>query len=107
MTPGRLTSTTHWQAEPRAGRALKRIKEQLRAVPDNGLGYGMLRYLDRDSVATLAQYAPPQIAFNYLGRFPMDGDADWQPSMDVAGLSDDAGSTLPLRSSDRARSRHP
>src|SRR5262249_10352307 len=27
------------------GRALKRIKEQLRAVPGNGLGYGLLRYL--------------------------------------------------------------
>ena len=28
------------------GRALKRIKEQLRALPDNGLGYGVLRYLN-------------------------------------------------------------
>src|SRR5262249_420702 len=28
------------------GRALKRIKEQLRAVPGNGLGYGLLRYLN-------------------------------------------------------------
>ena len=29
-----------------AGRALKRIKEQLRAVKDHGLGYGLLRYLN-------------------------------------------------------------
>ena len=29
------------------GRALKIIKEQLRGVPHNGLGYGLLRYLNR------------------------------------------------------------
>ena len=29
------------------GRALKLIKEQLRALPDHGLGYGLLRYLNR------------------------------------------------------------
>ena len=27
------------------GNAIKAVKEQLRAVPDNGIGYGMLRYL--------------------------------------------------------------
>ena len=30
------------------GRALESIKEQLRALPDNGLGYGVLRYLKAD-----------------------------------------------------------
>ena len=29
------------------GRALKAIKEQLRALPNHGLGYGLLRYLNR------------------------------------------------------------
>jgi len=29
------------------GRALKAIKEQLRQIPDHGLGYGILRYLNR------------------------------------------------------------
>ncbi len=32
------------------GRALKLIKEQLRALPDNGLGYGVLRYLNAQTV---------------------------------------------------------
>ncbi len=49
------------------GTALKSVKEQLRAVPDRGLGYGALRYLARD--AQLANAAPPGISFNYLGRF--------------------------------------
>ncbi|WP_240930238.1 non-ribosomal peptide synthetase, partial [Streptomyces coryli] len=32
-----------------AGRAVKRVKEQLRAVPGDGLGYGMLRHLNPDT----------------------------------------------------------
>ena len=39
---------------PALGRALKSIKEQLRAVPDNGLGYGLLRYLNAQTALQLA-----------------------------------------------------
>ncbi|MFD4529430.1 amino acid adenylation domain-containing protein [Streptomyces sp. NPDC058470] len=48
--------------------ALGRIKEQLRALPDNGLGYGLLRHLNADTAMALAGAAAPQIGFNYLGR---------------------------------------
>src|SRR5262249_58312176 len=51
------------------GRALKLIKEQLRAVPGNGLGYGLLRYLNAGTSSQLAGFATPQIGFNYLGPF--------------------------------------
>jgi amino acid adenylation domain-containing protein/non-ribosomal peptide synthase protein (TIGR01720 family)/FkbM family methyltransferase len=56
-------------AEP--GEALRGIKEQLRAVPRKGIGYGMLRYLagDRDLRSRLEARPQPQVAFNYLGRF--------------------------------------
>ncbi|MFJ9845045.1 amino acid adenylation domain-containing protein [Kitasatospora sp. NPDC101155] len=50
------------------GSALKAVKEQLRAIPDNGLGYGMLRHLNPQTARALARYAEPQIGFNYLGR---------------------------------------
>ena len=53
---------------PAAGRAIKAIKEQLRAVPDNGIGYGLLRHLNTDTAAALATEPEPQIGFNYLGR---------------------------------------
>ncbi|MFF9672031.1 non-ribosomal peptide synthase/polyketide synthase [Streptomyces eurythermus] len=53
------------------GTALKAVKEQLRAVPDRGLGYGVLRHLARDPRLTTAP--EPGISFNYLGRF------DWSP----------------------------
>ncbi|MFC5181381.1 non-ribosomal peptide synthetase [Actinomadura harenae] len=62
-----------------AGTALKKVKEQLRRVPDNGIGHGLLTAPD-------ASRRTPQIAFNYLGRTPAAEDADWSP----AGPADDA-----------------
>lgn len=51
------------------GRAIQRIKESLRALPDKGVGYGILRH--HDAASGLGQSMPsvPQILFNYLGRF--------------------------------------
>ncbi|SDM86807.1 non-ribosomal peptide synthetase [Allokutzneria albata] len=54
---------------PVVGRALKSAKEQLRALPDNGIGFGMLRYLNPETARVLAPLPVPQVAFNYLGRF--------------------------------------
>jgi amino acid adenylation domain-containing protein/non-ribosomal peptide synthase protein (TIGR01720 family) len=53
---------------PAAGRAIKAVKEQLRAVPDRGIGYGLLRHLNQQTAAALAGAPEPQIGFNYLGR---------------------------------------
>jgi non-ribosomal peptide synthase protein (TIGR01720 family) len=53
---------------PAAGRALVRVKERLRALPDNGIGFGILRYLD-PAGSRLKDQPSPQIGFNYLGRF--------------------------------------
>jgi amino acid adenylation domain-containing protein/non-ribosomal peptide synthase protein (TIGR01720 family) len=50
-------------------RAVKLVKEQLRAVPDRGLGFGLLWHLNPASRAVLeAVETTPQIGFNYLGR---------------------------------------
>ncbi|MFB9569689.1 amino acid adenylation domain-containing protein, partial [Saccharopolyspora hordei] len=69
------------------GRVLKRVKEQLRAVPDNGIGYGVLR----DELPSCT----PQIGFNYLGRFSTgEADADWATVGEALGGGADAG--LPL-----------
>jgi amino acid adenylation domain-containing protein/non-ribosomal peptide synthase protein (TIGR01720 family) len=53
---------------PAAGKAVKLVKEQLRQVPDKGMGYGLLRYLNPETAEQLAEYPVPQIGFNYLGR---------------------------------------
>ncbi|WP_236144696.1 condensation domain-containing protein [Nostoc sp. CMAA1605] len=53
------------------GAALKSIKEQLRAIPQRGLVYGILRYLSQDSEirSQLAALPLAEISFNYLGQF--------------------------------------
>ncbi|MCI0491099.1 MAG: amino acid adenylation domain-containing protein [Blastocatellia bacterium] len=52
------------------GEALKKIKEQLRAVPNRGIGYGILRYLSEDekAVEQLRLGEEIQVGFNYLGQ---------------------------------------
>ncbi|MFF3306090.1 non-ribosomal peptide synthase/polyketide synthase [Streptomyces sp. NPDC002952] len=54
------------------GTALKSVKEQLRAVPERGLGHGALRWIERD--AALAAGPMPGVSFNYLGRFDWSAD---------------------------------
>jgi amino acid adenylation domain-containing protein/non-ribosomal peptide synthase protein (TIGR01720 family) len=52
------------------GEALKLIKEQLRQIPNKGLGYGVLRYLRQDGPAQKLQKLPQaEVSFNYLGQF--------------------------------------
>jgi non-ribosomal peptide synthase protein (TIGR01720 family) len=71
-----------------AGTVIKRVKEQLAAVPDDGLGFGLLRYLNPTMRPVLEVLPTPQIGFNYLGRFTMAaGNAEWQP-MDLGGELD-------------------
>ncbi|MFF4097799.1 condensation domain-containing protein, partial [Streptomyces sp. NPDC001834] len=53
------------------GPDLKSVKEQLRAVPDRGVGYGALRYLGLEGGAQ----DDPQISFNYHGHFDIGGEA--------------------------------
>ena len=50
--------------------ALRSIKEQLRCIPNNGIGYGLLRHLsgDADIAEQLRALPQPQINFNYLGQ---------------------------------------
>lgn len=53
------------------GEILKQVKEQLRSFPNQGLGYGVLRYLSGDEIITekLCSLQPAEILFLYLGNF--------------------------------------
>ncbi|HSE17009.1 MAG TPA: amino acid adenylation domain-containing protein [Pyrinomonadaceae bacterium] len=77
---------------PRAadpGEALKAIKEQLRRVPQNGIGYGLLRYLNDDPQVAASMRLLPQseISFNYLGQFDqtMSGNQTFKPAEEPVG----------------------
>ncbi|UFH51603.1 amino acid adenylation domain-containing protein [Pseudomonas sp. KNUC1026] len=64
LYPVRLTATEALTS------SIKQIKEQLRAVPDKGIGFGALRYLGPENAqAELAALPTPRITFNYLGQF--------------------------------------
>ncbi|MCX5414993.1 non-ribosomal peptide synthetase [Streptomyces sp. NBC_00059] len=68
-------------------RAVKRVKEQLRAVPDHGIGHGVLR-IDPGTRARFDRETEPQIGFNYLGRYAAadaSGGADWEVLLDGGG----------------------
>ncbi|MEU4213054.1 amino acid adenylation domain-containing protein [Streptomyces sp. NPDC026206] len=73
---GELPASELRAGGPAVGAALKEVKEQLRAIPDNGLGYGMLRHLNPQTARALARYAEPQIGFNYLGRLSTSTGAE-------------------------------
>lgn len=77
------------------GSVLALVKRQLRALPNNGIGYGLLRYGSEDPSLsqTLAAGARPEISFNYLGQFdntlPVNGP--FRMAGEPAGYSCDPG----------------
>ena len=79
------------------GDLLKRIKEELRAVPGRGLGYGLLRYLNADGAARLTDHGAAQVGFNYFGRAaaPRAADgSDWQPANEAIRTAEDPRTPL-------------
>ncbi|MDX3228022.1 non-ribosomal peptide synthetase [Streptomyces sp. ME19-01-6] len=82
LAPGALDWAEVMAGSAALGTAVKTVKEQLAALPDHGIGYGMLRYLNPGAARRLAGHAGPQIGFNYLGRFTVSDGADWLPDPD-------------------------
>ena len=79
------------------GASIKAIKEQLRGVPDKGVGYGLLRYLaGAESAQALAALPQPRITFNYLGQFDrqFDENALLVPATESAGQAQDPRAPL-------------
>ncbi|AXK33658.1 amino acid adenylation domain-containing protein [Streptomyces armeniacus] len=84
-----------WAGGPEVGRLLKSVKEQLRSLPDHGLGFGVLRYLAPDS-AGLSPTVTPQIGFNYLGRLPAARHEPWTPAPESGQVAAGADDDMPL-----------
>ncbi|MGW1751353.1 amino acid adenylation domain-containing protein [Streptomyces sp. NPDC002092] len=75
VVPARLDLAGADPADP--AQVLKTVKEQLRSVPDHGIGYGLLRHLDPSNGPLLAVLPTPEIGFNYLGRTARSVEGDW------------------------------
>lgn len=49
------------------GKQLQAVKEQVRSVPNHGIGYGLLRYMSDGSKTQLEAIPQAEVLFNYLG----------------------------------------
>jgi len=70
-TVGWFTSVfpVHLRAGADPGETLRGVKETLRAVPERGVGHGLLRWLGDPAVAAeLAARPAAEVSFNYLGQ---------------------------------------
>ncbi|GCD93045.1 non-ribosomal peptide synthetase [Embleya hyalina] len=77
-----------------AGAAVKAVKEQLAGIPDNGIGYGLLRHLNAETGEALRRYSTGQIAFTYAGRSAAAGSTS--DDLDGLGFTPSAGTTGPI-----------
>ena len=66
------------------------VKEQLRQIPNRGIGYGVLHYLrkDQEGVKKLRLLSQPEVSFNYLGQFDQATieSSLFRPVSEAAGL---------------------
>jgi non-ribosomal peptide synthase protein (TIGR01720 family) len=73
--------------------AILSIKDQLRRIPNGGIGYGLLRYLSRDDEAArrLALRPQPQVSFLYIGQSNQGpaGTAVFRPATESCGPKQD------------------
>ncbi|WNI26618.1 non-ribosomal peptide synthetase [Streptomyces sp. ITFR-16] len=77
------------------GRTLRAAKEARRAVPDGGVGYGVLRHLDPEAGPGLAATPPPDVLLNYLGRFAPLSASGWSlPEHDAFSVTEPAAKAL-------------
>ncbi|WP_265923327.1 non-ribosomal peptide synthetase, partial [Cupriavidus nantongensis] len=77
--------------------AIKTVKEQLRAVPGDGIGFGLLRRFGSPAQqAALADVPKPEVVFNYLGQLDASfaDDSPWRLSADSAGANQDPAAPL-------------
>ncbi|MEV0332853.1 amino acid adenylation domain-containing protein [Nocardia sp. NPDC050717] len=78
-------------ADPDPVAMVAAVKEQLRAVPHGGFGFGLLRHLRSDTAERLAALGEPPVGFNYLGQLAgTDAGLPWLP-VDVADRLGAAG----------------
>ncbi|GAA1797257.1 amino acid adenylation domain-containing protein [Actinomadura chokoriensis] len=80
---------------PAVGEAVRNVKERLRSLPDNGIGYGLLRHLNDATGPELAALPAPQIVVNYLGRVEA-GDGDWSIAAEAGALDGGGDAAMPL-----------
>ncbi|WP_159851114.1 non-ribosomal peptide synthetase [Nocardia sp. CY41] len=89
---------------PALGDAIRAVKHQLLAVPDKGIGFGLLRYLDPETARQFPKRLPGRVGFNYLGRYsagdiPAEPEGlGWLPTDDLGDVHVREHPDVPLQS---------
>ncbi|SAL34692.1 non-ribosomal peptide synthetase [Caballeronia humi] len=87
--------TSHYPVALPADGSPAAVKDALRAVPNKGLGFGVLRHYGDDATrAALANVPRPRVTFNYLGQFDAPRDAAFKPRFGGAGCERDPSGPL-------------
>ncbi|MFH9426559.1 amino acid adenylation domain-containing protein [Streptomyces sp. NPDC017529] len=86
LDPGVFDHADAWAGGPAAGEVFKRVKEQVRRLSGDGIGYGLLRYLNPHTSVALAGLNRPQLRFNYLGR-AVGAEEDWAVLPNTVGIA--------------------
>jgi amino acid adenylation domain-containing protein/non-ribosomal peptide synthase protein (TIGR01720 family) len=66
---------------------IKQIKEQYRAVPHQGIGFGILKYINEIEPFVIEEKRTSSLLFNYLGQFDsqQEHEAFFKPNLDLRG----------------------
>ncbi|MEL6864783.1 MAG: amino acid adenylation domain-containing protein [Bacteroidota bacterium] len=85
-----------WQRALDTAVLIKQTKEQLRSIPHNGLGYGLLRYLHPSSQVrkSLQSSSNWEVIFNYLGQLDQVITASNSP---IQGAFESTGPNIGLQ----------
>ncbi|MFH8349734.1 amino acid adenylation domain-containing protein, partial [Streptomyces sp. NPDC018045] len=94
LDPGSADAVRLRSGGPALDRAFRRVKEQLRAVPGSGLGYGLLRHLNLQTAPALAGGTRPLIGYSNLGRLVRTA-GDWAPVPGSGGITGGADPAQP------------
>ncbi|WP_338900577.1 amino acid adenylation domain-containing protein [Streptomyces sp. TG1A-60] len=88
LDPGPVDTAEAFAGGRAAEDAVRRVRGHLASLPANGVGYGLLRYLNPRTREVLAACEPARVEFNYLGRFGIPEETDWSyaPEEDAADI---------------------
>ncbi|WP_241385592.1 non-ribosomal peptide synthetase [Rhodococcus sp. CH91] len=78
-------------------RAVAHVAESLKRIPDNGIAFGILRFLGEER-ERFEGYRAPEVMFNYLGRMTLGESTDsaWSAAPEVAALGGSVDPSMPL-----------
>ena len=85
---------------PRTGRSPGAGQRNPAQIPDNGIGYGLLRYTNAQTAPLLAQLPELVLSFNYLGRVGVAESRGWRLAHEPhgRGQAPDRRRPMPWRS---------